>query len=82
MALEELSWVRVLGDRIGIAEDALRLIIGMVLGETLFCRRVFAICIPQPCYIIIPLLVYPIIELIQSYDFSLSRVFATQQISP
>ena len=48
MALEELSWVRVLGDRIGIAEDALRLIIGMVLGETLFCRRIFAICIPQP----------------------------------
>ena len=33
MALEELSWVKVLGDQIGIAEDALRLIIGMVLGE-------------------------------------------------
>ena len=78
MALEELSWVRVLGDKIGIAEDALRLIIGMVLGETLFCRRIFTICIPQP----LPLLVYPIMELIQSYDFSLSRVFATQQIAP
>ena len=33
MALEELSWVGVLGYKIGIAEDALRLIIGMVLGE-------------------------------------------------
>ena len=33
MALKELSWVGVLGDKIGIAEDALRLIIGMVLGE-------------------------------------------------
>ena len=41
MALEELSWVGVLGYKIGIAEDALRLIIGMVLGETLFCRRIF-----------------------------------------
>ena len=80
MALEELSWVGVLGGKIGIAEDALRLIIGMVLGETLFCRRIFTICIPQP--ISIPLLVYPIMELIQSYDFSLSRVFGTQQISP
>ena len=79
MALEELSWVGVLGYKIGIAEDALRLIIGMVLGETLFCRRIFTICIPQ---ISIPLLVYPIMELIQSYDFSLSRVFGTQQISP
>ena len=48
MALEELSWVRVLGDKIGIAEDALRLIIGMVLGKTLFCRRIFTICILQP----------------------------------
>ena len=33
MVLKELSWVGVLGDKIGIAEDALRLIIGMVLGE-------------------------------------------------
>ena len=77
MALEELSWVGVLGYKIGIAEDALRLIIGMVLGETLFCRRIFTYV-----FISIPLLVYPIMELIQSYDFSLSRVFGTQQISP
>ena len=40
MALEELSWVGVLGKRINIAEDALRLIIGMVLGEILFYRRI------------------------------------------
>jgi len=36
MALEELSWVKVLGDQIGIAEDALRLIIGMVLVYPVF----------------------------------------------
>ena len=80
MALEELSWVGVLGYKIGIAEDALRLIIGMVLGETLFCRRIFTYVFRN--HILIPLLVYPIMELIQSYDFSLSRVFGTQQISP
>ena len=33
MSSEGLSWVGSLGDRIGIAEDALRLIIGMVLGK-------------------------------------------------
>ena len=79
MALEELSWVGVLGYKIGIAEDALRLIIGMVLGEQysviVYLQDVFR-------NNIIPLIVYSIIELIQSYDFSLSRVFATQQISP
>jgi hypothetical protein len=33
MSNEELSWVGSLGERFGIAEDALRLIIGMVLGK-------------------------------------------------
>ena len=76
MALEELSWVKVLGDQIGIAEDALRLIIGMVLGE-----HYSVIVYLQYVFLNLPLIVHPIIELIQYYDFSLSRVFATQQIS-
>ena len=80
MALEELSWVGVLGKRIGIAEDALRLIIGMVLGETLFYRRILQY-VSRNYYLDI-LIVYPINEFIQYYDFSLSRVFTTQQISP
>ena len=33
MASEEMSWVGSLGDKIGVAEDALRLIIGMILGR-------------------------------------------------
>ena len=33
MSSEELSWVGTLGRRIGVAEDALRLIIGMILGK-------------------------------------------------
>ena len=33
MASAELSWVGSLGQSIGVAEDALRLIIGMVLGK-------------------------------------------------
>ena len=33
MSNEELSWVGSLGKRIDVAEDALRLIIGMVLGR-------------------------------------------------
>ena len=47
MALKELSWVGVLGKQIGIAEDALRLIIGMVLGEHYSVIVYFTICIPQ-----------------------------------
>ena len=78
MALEELSWVGVLGKRIGIAEDALRLIIGMVLGETLFYRRILQYVSRN---YLDTLIVYPINEFIQYYDFSLSRVFTTQQIS-
>ena len=53
MALEELSWVGVLGYKIGIAEDALRLIIGMVLGETLFCRRIFTYVLYRYLYLFI-----------------------------
>ena len=79
MALEELSWVGVLGKRINIAEDALRLIIGMVLGEILFYRHILQ-CVSRNYYLD-TLIVYPIIEFIQYY-FSLSRVFTTQQISP
>ena len=79
MALEELSWVGVLGKRINIAEDALRLIIGMVLGEILFYRRILQYVSRN--YYLDTLIVYPIIEFIQYY-FSLSRVFTTQQISP
>ena len=33
MASEELSWVGSLGNRINVAEDALKLIIGMILGK-------------------------------------------------
>ena len=33
MASEEMSWVGSLGNSIGVAEDALRLIIGMILGR-------------------------------------------------
>ena len=33
MASEEMSWVGSLGNSIGVAEDALRLIIGMILGK-------------------------------------------------
>lgn len=36
MSNEELSWVGSLGERFGIAEDALRLIIGMVLAYPVF----------------------------------------------
>ena len=79
MALEELSWVGVLGKRINIAEDALRLIIGMVLGEILFYRRILQYVSRN--YYLDTLIVYPIIEFIQYY-FSLSRVFTTQQITP
>ena len=33
MSSEDLTWVGSLGQRIGVAEDALRLIIGMILGK-------------------------------------------------
>ena len=33
MASEELSWVGTLGNSINVAEDALKLIIGMILGK-------------------------------------------------
>ena len=33
MASAELSWVGSLGNRINVAEDALKLIIGMILGK-------------------------------------------------
>ena len=33
MSSEDLSWVGSLGQKMGVAEDALRLIIGMILGK-------------------------------------------------
>ena len=37
MSSDAGTWVGSLGDQIGIAEDALRLIIGMTLGNSKFC---------------------------------------------